>query len=110
MKRRELVPQLFNFIFGGVFLAFDLLERVENFIHVLHDLLQFSANLFHLLHGPTDAADGQLLAVHWFARPRLLRTIAPVSAITPVSTIAAIEPPATTSASTIRAAAVVIWP
>src|SRR6202034_1874201 len=112
IQRIELIPKLVNFIFGSIFLALDLLQRVENFVHVLQSLLQFSPDLIHLLDCPANAAGGQVLALHGFAGwARLLWTIGPIATITPVAAVIAIESPAsaTTSPSAVRAA-VVIWP
>jgi hypothetical protein len=100
---------LVNFIFGSILLALDLLQGVENFVHVLQSLLQFSPDLIHLLDCPANAAGGQvrtLPGLAWWAR--LLWTIGPITTITAVI---AIESPAsaTTSPSAVRAA-VVVWP
>jgi len=109
IQRIKFVTKLVNFVLGGVLLAFNLFEGIENFIHVLQCMLQLRADLFHLLDCPANIARWLMLAFQRLPWPGwLLRSI---DAVTAVTSIIAIEPSAPApSTPAILPAAVVIWP
>ena len=82
MKRAEGVPKLLDFVFGGVFFAFGLIEDAEHLLDFIENMAQFGADALDLLNGPADAGRRRRMMTGFrFGRFGLVRGRGPVAAI-----------------------------
>ena len=82
MKRAEGLPELFDFVFRGVFFAFGLIEDAKNFLDVIEHMAQFGADALDLLDGSADAGRRRRMMGLRFGGFGLVRGRGPAAAIT----------------------------